>query len=56
MTAPSPNRTYQQLRAHLAFLKLNAAAEALAGGNVKPIWPHCDSLIWPHPRRGSWLR
>jgi DNA replication protein DnaC len=31
MTAPSPNRTYQQLRAHLAFLKLDAAADALAG-------------------------
>jgi hypothetical protein len=30
MTAPSPNRTYQQLRAHLAFLKLDAAADALA--------------------------
>ena len=29
MTAPSPNRTYQQLRAHLAFLKLDAAADAL---------------------------
>lgn len=31
MTAPSPNRTYQQLRTHLAFLKLDAAADALAG-------------------------
>lgn len=31
MTAPSPNRTYQQLRAHLAYLKLDAAADALAG-------------------------
>lgn len=31
MTAPSPNRTYQQLRSHLAALKLDAAAEALAG-------------------------
>ncbi|WP_108668716.1 ATP-binding protein [Euzebya rosea] len=30
MTAPSPNRTYQQLRSHLAFLKLHAAAEHLA--------------------------
>ena len=30
MTAPSPNRTYQQLRAHLAYLKLDAAADALA--------------------------
>ncbi len=27
---PSPNRTYQQLRSHLAYLKLDAAAEALA--------------------------
>lgn len=31
MTPPSPNRTYQQLRSHLATLKLDAAAEALAG-------------------------
>lgn len=31
MTAPSPNRTYQQPRSHLATLKLDAAAEALAG-------------------------
>jgi DNA replication protein DnaC len=30
MTPPSPNRTYQQLRAHLAYLKLDAAADALA--------------------------
>lgn len=30
MTAPSPNRRYQQLRAHLAYLKLDAASEALA--------------------------
>ncbi len=30
MTAPSPDRTYQQLRAHLAYLKLDAAADALA--------------------------
>jgi hypothetical protein len=30
MTAPSPNQTYQQLRAHLAYLKLDAAADALA--------------------------
>ncbi|WP_029212776.1 50S ribosomal protein L28 [Arsenicicoccus bolidensis] len=20
--------------------------------NDKPIWPHCDALIWPHPRFG----
>ena len=31
MSTPSPNRTYQQLRSHLAYLKLDAAAEALAG-------------------------
>jgi DNA replication protein DnaC len=30
MTSPSPNRTYQRLRAHLAYLKLDAAADALA--------------------------
>jgi DNA replication protein DnaC len=30
MTAPSPNRTYQRLRSHLAYLKLDAAADALA--------------------------
>ena len=30
MTAPSPNHTYQQLRSHLTYLKLDAAAEALA--------------------------
>jgi DNA replication protein DnaC len=30
MTAPTANRTYQQLRSHLAYLKLDAAAEALA--------------------------
>ena len=30
MTAPSPNRVYQQLRSHLAYLKLDAAADALA--------------------------
>jgi DNA replication protein DnaC len=30
MTAPSPNRRYQQLRSHLAFLKLHTAAEHLA--------------------------
>ena len=30
MTAPSPNRTYQYLRSHLAHLKLDAAADALA--------------------------
>ena len=30
MTAPSPNRTYQRLRSHLTYLKLEAAADALA--------------------------
>jgi DNA replication protein DnaC len=30
MTAPSANRTYQQLRSHLAYLKLDTAADALA--------------------------
>ncbi len=25
-------------------------------GNVKSIWPHRDSLIWPHPRGGLGLR
>jgi len=30
MTAPSPNRTYQRLRSHLTYLKLDAAADALA--------------------------
>ena len=30
MTAPSPNRTYQRLRSHLSYLKLEAAADALA--------------------------
>ncbi len=39
MTAPSPNRTYQQLRAHLAYLKLDAAAEALA-----PVLDQADEL------------
>lgn len=31
MTAPSPNRTYQQLRAHLAYLKLDAAGGRWSG-------------------------
>lgn len=30
MTAPTPNRTYQQLRSHLTYLKLSDAADALA--------------------------
>jgi len=31
MTTPSPNRIYQRLRSHLAYLKLGATADALAG-------------------------
>jgi hypothetical protein len=34
MTAPSTNRTYQQLRSHLVYLKLDAAAELTMSSNA----------------------
>ncbi|MGA2165792.1 MAG: hypothetical protein ABSH36_15175, partial [Solirubrobacteraceae bacterium] len=50
----SADTIYQQLRSHLAYLKLGAAADALApaleAGNGGLIWPHCGGLNWPHLR------